>query len=456
MKFIADFHIHSPYSRATSSKLVPENLDYWAKIKGINVMGTGDCLHPKWLQELKTKLELADNGLFKLKKEFIVHGIRTLQAPTSFILTTEISTIYKKLGKVRKVHQLLVFPDFETAENFAAILSKIGNLVSDGRPILGLDSKILLEMLLENCPGAYFIPAHIWTPWFSLFGANSGFDSIKDCFGDLTPYIFALETGLSSDPAMNRLVSQLDDFRLVSNSDAHSLENLGREANVFDTELSFAGIFNALKYDKGFKGTIEFFPQEGKYHYDGHRDCSVVFNPLESLEHDDLCPVCHKPVTKGVMHRVAELADKSENEINYGNQSFTTITPLKKILAEIEQTSASTKKVNLEYFKLIEKFGSEFDILLNISLADLNTAANPLIVEGIKRLRERRVNLESGFDGEFGRILVFEKEELKGLKTSSLFTFLNQSKHLEKINTIEFDVQAFKNLAVKKELVTPQ
>ena len=328
MKFVVDFHIHSPYSRATSSKLIPENLDYWAKIKGIDVMGTGDCLHPQWLKELKTKLEPGKNGLFKLKKEFLIPGLSHQTESISFLLTTEISTIYKKLGRVRKVHQVLVFPSFEVAENFAAVLGKIGNLVSDGRPILGLDSKHLLEMLLEASPDAYFIPAHIWTPWFSLFGANSGFDSIKDCFEDLTSHIFALETGLSSDPAMNRLVSELDNFRLVSNSDAHSLENIGREANLFETDLTYEGILNALKLDQGFLGTIEFFPEEGKYHYDGHRNCNVVFNPLESIEHENLCPVCLKPVTKGVMHRVAELADRAEQEINYGKQSYQTITPL--------------------------------------------------------------------------------------------------------------------------------
>ncbi len=446
MKFVADLHIHSPYSRATSSKLTPENLDYYAKIKGIDLLATGDALHPKWLEILKEKLTPLGNGLFEVKKEYKLPIDHKLDKPVYFVLNTEISTIYKKQDKVRKIHQLIFFPDFVSLEKTRSILEKIGNLNSDGRPILGLDSKKLLEISLESNQKNLFIPAHIWTPWFSLFGANSGFDALTNCFEDLSTHIFALETGLSSDPAMNRICSFLDNYRLISNSDAHSPNNLAREANIFNCDLSYDGIFNALKYDNGFLGTIEFFPQEGKYHNDGHRNCQIEFTPLDTIRNNYLCPVCGKPVTRGVMHRVAELADRAESTIDYKNQTYSTITPLKNLIAEIFGTSANSKKVNVEYVENILKFGSELAILTEVNLQQLSDCGKEILAEGIKRLRNKQVYLSSGYDGEYGKIRVFSPEETKSFNKNQLFNMNSFFKEPEIIKTIEFDVPAFQKM----------
>ncbi|MBW2739023.1 MAG: DNA helicase II, partial [Deltaproteobacteria bacterium] len=309
MKYIADLHIHSPFSRATSKFGTLAGLFAWARIKGINVVGTGDFTHPGWLSQLKEYLEPAEPGLFKLKDEDVppmLSNVSCNPIPVRFMLTSEISCIYKRDEKVRKVHNLLYVPDFESVERINAKLAAIGNIESDGRPILGLDSRNLLEILLEQAAEGFFVPAHIWTPWFSLFGSKSGFDAIEDCFADLTDHIFALETGLSSDPEMNRMISALDRFTLISNSDCHSPSKLGREANVFDTDLDFFSIREALKKPEtgGFKGTIEFFPEEGKYHLDGHRKCGVCLEPEETRKLKSICPVCGRKLTVGVMHRV--------------------------------------------------------------------------------------------------------------------------------------------------------
>jgi DNA helicase II / ATP-dependent DNA helicase PcrA len=439
-KFIADFHIHSHFSLATSKKLIPEYLDLWAGIKGINVIGTGDCIHPGWLKELKEKLEPADNGLFRLKKEYMSCRVQTglLSAPDTgtsmsvgdknnsndiyFMLTGEISNIYKKNGKVRKVHNLCVFPDFEAVEYVQRSLKRF-NIESDGRPILGLDSKFLLEIVLNSSDTSFLVPAHIWTPWFSVLGSKSGFDSINECYDDLTRHIFAVETGLSSDPAMNWTCGFLNDFKLISNSDAHSPEKLGREANLFETDLSYHSIYSALSGGKGFLGTIEFFPQEGKYHYDGHRKCGVCWDPLETLEHNALCPVCGKPVTRGVMYRVAELADRDGKEKFANKRSFYSITSLPDLLAELmNKKSNSNKTVQAEYSRLIENLGSEFHILLFADIEKIRAAGGELLAEGIKRLRAGNVVVEEGYDGEFGRIKVFNKEELASFVGGSLFT----------------------------------
>ncbi|MDD5457626.1 MAG: UvrD-helicase domain-containing protein, partial [Candidatus Margulisbacteria bacterium] len=441
MKFIVDFHIHSHFSRATSKALVPHELAKWAAIKGIQVVGTGDCVHPGWLKELKEKLEKAEQGLYKLKDD---------QKSTRFILTTEISSIYKKNGKTRKVHNVCVLPDFESVEKFQSKLEKIGNIRSDGRPILGLDSRHLLEILLTIHEQAFMIPAHIWTPWFSVLGSKSGFDSVRECFDDLTPHIFALETGLSSDPAMNRACSFLDSYRLVSNSDAHSPEKLGREANLFDTNLTYQDIYESLKTGKGFLGTVEFFPQEGKYHYDGHRKCNICWDPLETVRHQGICPVCGKPVTIGVMYRVAELADRLQPDYSANNQIFHSITPLPELVAEIlQQKSTSSKGVIQEYERLIAQLGSEFEILLFKPEEELKKFGGELIAEGIRRLRCGQVYIDEGYDGEFGKISVFQKKELKALNKTSLFVLPDPVKgQICQVNqsTIEFDIQAFKQL----------
>ena len=420
MKFIADFHIHSHFSLATSKFLVPEYLDFWARLKGITVVGTGDFTHKGWLKELKEKLEPAETGLFKLKKEYRLSNLTNFEnllslndeQPVRFLLTSEISSIYKKNGKVRKVHNLIFAPDFETVEKIRESLLKIGaNLDSDGRPILGLDAKNLLEMVLEISEETLFVPAHIWTPWFSVLGAKSGFDSIEECFEDLTENIFAVETGLSSDPPMNWLCSFLDKFTLISNSDAHSPEKLGRDANIFDTELSYFSIKEALKTGnpQKFLGTIDLFPQEGKYHFDGHRKCGVRWKPEETAEHDGICPQCGKKVTVGVMNRVLQLADRKNGKERPNKLPFYSIIPLKEILAEIYQTGANSKKVDNYYRLFLKKIGAELDILLNIPIEEIRRKGNETLAEAILRMRRKNVLIEEGFDGKFGKVMLFEK-----------------------------------------------
>jgi DNA helicase II / ATP-dependent DNA helicase PcrA len=450
-KFIADFHIHSHYSLATSKNLIPEHLDTWARIKGIDVIGTGDCIHPGWLKELKEKLEPAENGLFRLKKEYFFDKDKItgkhIPKDIFFILTGEISNIYKKGGKVRKVHNLCVFPDFEAVEYVQRSLKGF-NIESDGRPILGLDSKFLLEIVLQSSEKSFLVPAHIWTPWFSVLGSKSGFDSVKECYDDLTANIFAVETGLSSDPAMNRVCSFLDGFKLISNSDAHSPEKLGREANLFNAELSYNGIYNALKGDSGFEGTIEFFPQEGKYHYDGHRKCNICYDPLETLKNNGICPVCLKPLTIGVMYRVAELADR-DVKIHFDNKKdFFSITSLPDLLAELmDKKSNSNKSVQSEYLRLIRGLGSEFHILLFEDFAKIKETGGDLLSEGIKRLRQCNVIIEEGYDGEFGRIKVFNREELLSFSGVSLFSEQNSlpSKQNNELS-VKFNIKEFQAL----------
>lgn len=467
MKFIADFHIHSHFSIATSRNLTPEHIEYWARIKGINVVGTGDCVHPGWLRELREKLEPADNGLYRLKDEFRLReskelGEASIPGEIYFILTGEISNIYKKDGKVRKVHNICVFPDFDSVVNLQTHLDAIGNITSDGRPILGLDSKILLEKTLESGEGSFLIPAHIWTPWFSVLGSKSGFDTIEECYEDLTGEIFALETGLSTDPAMNRTCSFLDDFKLVSNSDAHSPEKLGREANLFDCELSYRGIYEALKGENGFDGTIEFFPQEGKYHYDGHRKCGICWDPLETVHHGGRCPVCGKPVTLGVMYRIAELADRKDPQEAHHLRNFYSITQLPDLIAEIRGVkSPRSKAVQRDFFQLIRTLGQEFFILLFADINDISAASDELIAEGICRLRDGRVIIDEGYDGEFGRVRVFNQEELENHKEGNLFSFddasiaLTLGENITRYETsVKFDIDEFKKLVNSSKLET--
>src|SRR5690242_16829063 len=314
--FVADLHVHSRYSRACSRDCDLEHLAWWAARKGIALVGTGDLCHPAWAEEIRTKLVPAEPGLFRLRPDLERDVLATLPAsvrvPVRFLLSVEISTIYKRGERTRKIHHLLYAPDFDAAARITSRLSKIGNLAADGRPILGLDSRDLLEIVLESDPASYLVPAHIWTPWFSVLGSKAGFDAVEECYGDLAPHIFALETGLSSDPAMNWRISVLDRYRLVSSSDAHSPAKLGREATAFDAPLDYFAIRRALETGQGFGGTVEFFPEEGKYHLDGHRKCNVVLSPAETRALSLACPVCGHPVTVGVLHRVEELADREE------------------------------------------------------------------------------------------------------------------------------------------------
>jgi len=394
MEFIADLHIHSYLSRATAKNLNLEHLNLWAQLKGITVVGTGDFTHPQWFSELSQKLEPAEDGLFNLKPE---HAAQTAdmvptscRGPVRFILSGEISSIYKKGGKTRKVHNVVFVPGLEVAERLNQKLDRIGNIASDGRPILGLDSKILLEIVLETSEDAFLIPAHIWTPWFSVLGSKSGFDSIEECFEDLTPQIFAVETGLSSDPAMNRRVSSLDGLALVSNSDAHSPANLGREANLFNTELSYSAMRDALRSGdpKRFLGTLEYFAEEGKYHFDGHRKCGVRLSPLETMQNKGLCPVCGKPVTIGVLYRVEELADRKAGERPQTSHPYTSLLPLTDVLSEVFQVGPKSKKVANAFRTLVERLGPEFEILRKSPIETLERHGPPLLAEAKENAKQ--------------------------------------------------------------------
>lgn len=408
MQFIADLHIHSRYSRACSRDLTPENLCRWGQLKGINVIGTGDFTHPLWVEELQEKLEPADNNLLILKKGLWPDNVpQSCRGEVNFLLSTEISCIYKKDGKTRKIHALVFVPDFASALRLNSTLAKIGNIRSDGRPILGLDARRLLEMVLEVSPEAMLVPAHAWTPHFSVFGAVSGFDSLEECFGDLTPHIYAIETGLSSDPAMNWRLSALDRITLISNSDAHSPAKLGREATIFDTEMSYNGIMEAIKSGKGLNGTIEFFPEEGKYHSDGHRECGMRLTPQETVQHDYRCPSCGRKVTVGVLHRVGKLADRPEGFKPPGSPSYHSIIPLQEVIAETLKVGPASKKVQQMYFNMLEKLGNEFSILLKIPPAEIASAASPQIADAIDRMRTGNIRIEPGYDGEFGTIRIF-------------------------------------------------
>ena len=435
--FIADFHIHSRYSRATSRECIPEVLHYWACRKGIALIGTGDFTHPAWRGELKEKLTPLGDGLYGLKPELrlAAAGPNCGTPLPRFIITGEISSIYKKNGRVRKVHNLILLPSLEAAEALALRLESVGNLHSDGRPILGLDSRDLLEITLETAPGAMLIPAHIWTPHFSLFGAYSGFDHIKECFEDLTPFIYALETGLSSDPPMNQRLSMLDSYAMVSNSDAHSPGNLGREANLFNTELSYPAVTRALRENDmdAFYGTIEFYPEEGKYHYDGHRACSVCFKPSQTRSAGGVCPVCGSRITVGVLNRVEALADRAEGYMPNKARHFESLAPLTEVIAASTGLSAKSVRVRAQYDGLVDNIGPEFHILREAPLEIISRQAGPCITEGIRRLREGKVALTPGYDGVYGKIKILDKDEIEKL-TGQVAFFSGARQPVEKVH----------------------
>ncbi|HEV2779940.1 MAG TPA: UvrD-helicase domain-containing protein [Actinophytocola sp.] len=425
MRFHADLHIHSKYSRACSKDCDLEHLTWWARRKGITLVGTGDFTHPAWFDHLRENLVPAEPGLFRLRDDLDA-GIGRRLAPSvaaatvRFMLSVEISTIYKRADRTRKVHHLVYVPDFDAAAEFNARLGRIGNLGSDGRPILGLDSRDLLEIALESGEGAYLVPAHVWTPWFAVLGSKSGFDAIEDCYADLADHIFALETGLSSDPAMNWRVSGLDRYRLVSNSDAHSPPILGREATVFDTDLDYFAVKRALETGDGHAGSVEFFPEEGKYHVDGHRKCGVRLEPRDTREHGGICPQCRKPLTVGVLSRVEELADRPEGYRLDGAAGFYSLVPLPEIMSEILGTGPKTKAVLSEIDKLVAALGPELQILEEVPVEDIG-ALSPLLGEAIARLRRGEVIRDAGYDGEYGVIRLFEPGELSRLKAPALF-----------------------------------
>lgn len=410
MKMIADLHIHSRFSMATSKEGTPENLDSWARKKGISLIGTGDFTHPVWREELKERFVSEGNGLYRLRDAFVKEESRKFPGEgTRFVVSGEISSIYKKNGKTRKVHNVILLPSLEAADAMAQRLEKIGNIHSDGRPILGLDSHDLLEMMLDVCPEGILIPAHIWTPHFSVLGAKSGFDSVEECFEELAPYIHALETGLSSDPAMNWRISKLDRYQLVSNSDAHSPSKLGREANLLDIDCSYEGLYRAIQTGEGLEGTVEFFPEEGKYHFDGHRKCGVSLSPVEAERLGGICPVCGKKLTMGVDHRVEQLADRAEGFVKKDGKKYESLVPLPEVISTCMGDSAASKKVQGCFEQMIQTLGTEFDILRNVPSEDIKSCAGERIAEGIENVRTGNVKRIPGYDGEYGKIELFDE-----------------------------------------------
>lgn len=453
-EFIGDLHIHSHYSRATSKQLAPEYLDLWARIKGVRVVGTGDFTHPGWISEMTEKFEPAEPGLFRLKSSLrIPHAIDNHErafAETRFVLSVEISNIYKKDGRVRKVHNVVVAPSLDAALAIRNRLERMGfNLKADGRPILGMDSRDLLELCLDCAPDVLFIPAHIWTPWFSVLGSKSGFDTVDECFGDLASHISAVETGLSSDPPLNWMCSFLDKYTLLANSDAHSPDKLGRNANIFSCELSYNGMLNAIKsgHPELFRGTIDMYPQEGKYHYDGHRKCGVCFDPVQTIENKGVCPECGKPLTIGVTNRIAELADRDNIEDRPNRLPFHYVIPLRELIAEAHQTGQTSKKVSLTYDKMIATLGPELEILLKTPLETIRRQGGELMAEAVERMRQGKVFIEEGYDGEYGVIKVFSPGELSHYKSNNtLFGNITGQEPLPR-QLLNFDVARYRRLA---------
>ena len=415
--FYADLHVHSKFSRATSRDCDLEHLALWAGRKGIGVVATGDFTHPGWFREIEEKLIPAEPGLFRLRPELEASLARDPAAlgdgAIRFVLQVEISTIYKKDGSTRKVHHLIYVPDLDAARRVTAALARIGNLASDGRPILGLDSRNLLEIVLASGEGSFLVPAHVWTPWFAVLGSKSGFDSIEHCYGDLSAEVFALETGLSSDPPMNWRLSALDRYALISNSDAHSPSKLGREACVFDTDLDYFAMRRALATGEGYRGTVEFFPEEGKYHLDGHRKCGVCLEPGETRRYGGNCPTCGKPLTLGVMYRVCELADRPEppNPLPPRAAPFRSIVPLSEVLSELLGVGPDTKTVRRKYDDLLSRLGPELFILERVPLEDLAHAGGSILAESLRRMRAGQVIRQGGYDGEYGVIRLLTDEE---------------------------------------------
>ncbi len=414
MRLFADLHVHSKYSRAVSQDMDIPHIDHWAKVKGIGLMGTGDFTHPAWFGSLKQELAEDESGFLRRKES---------SEKTLFVLSAEISCIYSRAGKTRRIHNIVLAPDFATVEKLNGYLSLIGNLKSDGRPILGLDAEELTKIVMDANPKNMVIPAHAWTPWFSLFGSMSGFDSVEECFGSMSKHIYALETGLSSDPAMNWRLSQLDRIAITSYSDAHSPKpnKMGREATEFDlVEPTYDNLIEALKSQSmivdslkpknTIASTIEFFPEEGKYHWDGHRDHNIRWSPEESKLHKNICTVCGKPITIGVENRVEQLADRPANFKPTNRPPFTKMVPLEEIIAEAVGTKPGTKKVSAVYEK-ITSGASEFDILTKFSDSELLSLNEPRVVEGIQRVRAGKLDIVPGYDGVFGTVHIFSSRQ---------------------------------------------
>jgi len=413
MYYITDLHIHSKHSRATSPKMDLEHLDKEAQIKGIQVLGTGDFTHPSWFKELKSKLHSVAEGIYQVKKSKYL---------TNFILTSELSCIYTKNGRCRRIHLVFLAPSLEIVGKINKTLDKRFNIRSDGRPILGVDAEELTKIIFDISPKCFLICAHIWTPWFSLFGAKSGFDTVEECFGKMSSNVHAMETGLSSDPAMNWRLSALDKYTLLSNSDAHSPRNLGREANVFNLKkLTYSNLTNAIKTRKGLEYTIEFYPEEGKYHLDGHRACDVKMTPQESVKNKNICPKCHRPLTIGVLHRINELADRPVGFVPPKAIPFKSIIPLPELISEIKGVGPKSKTVQKEYDSLISKGKNEFNILLHLSQKELEKISSPELALSIIKMRKGEIIKEEGYDGVYGRIRVTGLKNKKTFPQKKLF-----------------------------------
>lgn len=412
MRIVADLHIHSRYSRATSRDMQVETLARWARWKGVTLLGTGDFTHPTYLAELRAKLEPTGNGLFSLKR-----GPRDVH----FVLTVEISNVYAQGGRQRRIHTLVFAPSFEVAARLNRVLGRHGKLASDGRPMLGSSARDLALMVLEVSPDCALVPAHAWTPWYSVFGASSGFDSLEECYGEAAGAIFAIETGLSSDPPMNWRWSALDRIALISNSDAHSPSRIAREANILDTELSYPGVLDAIrsKDPSRFLCTIEFFPQEGKYHWDGHRQCGVSWPPAETRRHGGRCAVCGRPVTVGVMHRVEALADRPEGFAPARAIPGRNLVPLTEIIAEALGLGPEAAAVENEWKRLIAAGGSELGILMDLTEEELARFTPPRILEGIRRMRAGRLSITPGFDGVYGKVTLFDESAAPPVEASA-------------------------------------
>jgi uncharacterized protein (TIGR00375 family) len=416
MKFYADIEIHSKYARAVSPQMTLENLALWAQKKGLRVISTGDFTHPDWFSDISKKLEPAEPGLYQLKKDYCDTGQPFDQRQTRFILGSEISCIYTKNNRGRRVHHLVYASDIKAAEQINTKLSWVGNLRSDGRPIIGIDSKELLKIVLDSSPMSALIPAHVWTPWFGVFGSKSGFDSLKECFDELEPQIFAVETGLSSDPPMNWRIPFLDHKTIVSGSDSHSLPRIGREATIFNTDLSYQGIMNAIKSrDECFLGTVEFFPEEGRYHYDGHAACQVCFSPEQTKASNNKCPKCGKPLVIGVMARIIELADPQRPEGFKPDwaRPFMRMISLDEVIGEALSVGKNSKAVWREYEEAVSRVAPELPLLLDIPENQLRSQLNGPTAEAIMRVRQGKVSLKPGYDGEYGVIKIFEDGEAK-------------------------------------------
>lgn len=417
MKIFADLHLHSHYSRATSKNMNIENIDKYAKIKGLNLMGTGDFTHPVWLKELKKKLKEVESGIYQYKSKDIF-----------YMLSTEISLIYSQDNRVRKIHHVVLAPNFEVVGQINSVLGKRGNLSADGRPIIGsFPSPDFAEVMMKISKDIMIIPAHAWTPWFSIFGSKSGFDSVEECFQDQSKHIYALETGMSSDPAMNWRISALDKYSLVSFSDSHSYYTwrLGREACVFElSKLNYKNIVEAIKEkdSKKFLYTIETNPAYGKYHWDGHRACNIFMSPKDSKKYKDYCPVCKKKITIGVEHRVEELADRKEGYKPKGAIPFKILLPLGELIATVFNTEVFTKKVFVESEKLIKEFGSELNVLLEAEKNKLKLLTNPRIVDAIMKNREGKIKVQPGYDGVYGKPILNGKIKKCGQKRIDQFT----------------------------------